>query len=165
MKDDDGDVKVEKKNQSTYAEILANMGVSTEYLIKSKGDDVVERKLRKHFITGAKEPAWKTELAPDAVKQRQTMADSYSEAAASGYAPHNYKAWEPVAGLMHRWPQIWGPTVRRMQEEALRGGDTAETFEFSRDELDYILLSFPDLSPQQKEALEATAEQIAARGK
>jgi hypothetical protein len=198
MTDGDGEVKVKAKNQSTYAEILANMGVSKEYLIKSKGDDVAERKLRKHFITGAKEPAWKAALkerevngsfaewcplpctaltyeqptglwrpgmAPDAVKPRQTMADSYSEAAASGYAPHNYKATEPVAGLMHRWPQVWGPAVRRMEEEALRGGDTAETFEFSRDELDYILLSFPDLSPQQMAALEATAAQIAARGK
>ena len=187
-----------KTNQTSYAEILQSFGVSKEFLQKAKGEDAVEKRMRKRFVIGAREPAWKQALrerelngsfaewcplpytalpyeqptglwrpgmAPDGIKQRSTQVDSYSEAAASGYAPHNYKAWEPVAGLMHRWPHVWGPTVRRMDEEALRGGDTMETFEYSGEELDHILLSFPDLSPQQKTALETTAAQIASRGK
>jgi hypothetical protein len=195
---DETNKQVDLKNQTTYAEILQTFGISKEYLQKAKGEDVVEKRMRKRFIIGAREPEWKQALrerelngsfaewcplpstalpyeqptglwrpgmAPDAIKQRSTQSDSYSEAAASGFAPHNYKAWEPLGGLMHRWPHVWGSTVRRMESETLRGGDTMENFEYGAEELEHILHAFPDLSPQQKAALEETAAQIASRGK
>lgn len=40
-----------------------------------------------------------------------------------------------------------------------------ENFEYGAEELEHILHAFPDLSPQQKAALEETAAQIASRGK